>query len=105
MFVMAGLLEITNQFNMKKKLAPLIIMSLNVALSYSQQVKKAQIYITPRYVDYGWGDNGVFHFKLRKKSIKSLYEDKSYFTPIVKDKGYMNYIIRKLECQTLCIII
>ena len=96
------LLPRENKNDMRIKLVLLITMLLQVNLSYTQQGKKVHIYITPKHVNYGWGDNGVFHFKFRKKSITSLYEDKKYYTSVVKDKVYELYYTKVKMPDSLC---
>lgn len=46
------------------------------------QQEKYQIYITPRYPSYGFGDNGAFRFKLNKSNIKRPVYYSSYNTEL-----------------------
>ena len=59
---------------------------------YSQNSHFADIYITPRNVNYGWADGGILQFKLKKKSVKVPYEKRSYemitLTPRVYELFY-----------------
>jgi hypothetical protein len=57
--------------------------------------ERGQIYITPRKVMYGWYDNGVHQFELKKESIKVPYSLKSYPTLIIKDSIYELFYIEK----------
>ena len=54
----------------------------------AQQLKKADIYITPRNVSYGWCDNGVFQHELKRMSLLVPYKDRTYRTIAVKDSVY-----------------
>jgi antitoxin component YwqK of YwqJK toxin-antitoxin module len=65
-----------------------VFVTLSFAQSNKTTLQKVELYITPRNVEYGWADNGVFQFELNKASVKSRYTHKSYFTMVVKDSVY-----------------
>jgi len=57
-----------------------VFILLNLISSNTQKSQTVELYITPRNVRYGWYDNGVFQFKLNKKSIIKPYEERTYST-------------------------
>ena len=74
----------------------LIIFSIlcHAVFGYSQNSHFADIYITPRRVNYGWADGGVLQFKLNKKSIKVPYKDRSYTMLTIQRRVYELYHTR-----------
>ena len=65
-----------------------------VIFSYSQNSHFADIYITPRRVNYGWGDNGIFEFELKKKSIKVPSKERTYMMLTPKRRVYELFYTR-----------
>ena len=53
-----------------------------------------QLYITPRNVNYGWADNGVYKFSLEQASIKVPYSKRSYSTQVITDSLYELFYIK-----------
>lgn len=79
-------------------LATIALMLFFIACS---QTKKAarnslEFYITPRNVNYGWGDEGVYKFSLNKVSIKVPYSNRTYTSSIRKDSLYELYYHQEL---------
>ncbi len=63
---------------------------------------QVEFYITPRNVNYGWGDNGVFMFSLNKQSVKVPFAKRTYTIAIEKDSVYeLQYLQRSLDKQLL----
>lgn len=59
------------------------------------------LYITPRNVNYGWYDNGVFQFGLNYKSVKVPFEKRTFTVKTEKDSVYELYYCRipKFKCD------
>jgi hypothetical protein len=79
---------------MMKKRLTFVLIVWHIILGHAQQTHRADIYITPRNVNYGWGDNGVFHFKFEKKSIKVPFKERTYGMLTTKRRVYELYYKR-----------
>ena len=88
---------------LKKSLSAVFSVLVFVTLGYAQSNKsplqKAELYITPRNVEYSWADGGVFQFRLNRASVKFKYDRKRYKTLTVKDSVY-ELFYTKLDIPT-----
>ena len=77
----------------------LLLLILFTPIELFSQQDHYQIYITPRYPSYGFGDNGVFGFELNQSSIKRSLFNSSYNTEIscLDSLNELTYI----SCDTL----
>ena len=78
---------------MKNRLTIFLLLCYAV-FGYSQNSHFADIYITPRRVNYGWADGGVLQFELNKKSIKVPYKERSYMMITPKRRVYELFYTR-----------
>ena len=53
-----------------------------------------EFYITPRSVNYGFGDKGIFKFSMNQKSIRVPYSKRSYMTTTRVDSVYELYYFK-----------
>ncbi len=67
----------------------------------SVKLSIAEMYITPRNVNYGWGDNGVFQFKHNQKSIKKPYAKRKYQPLNYRDSVFELYYTKVQIPDTL----
>lgn len=60
-----------------------------------------EFYITPRNVNYGWADQGIYRYNFEKKSIKVPYSKVSYTTSEKKDSLYELFYCQRQKSDDL----
>ncbi|WP_153797444.1 hypothetical protein [Foetidibacter luteolus] len=62
-----------------------LLLLLFVSATIKQKKTKISCYLTPRNVNYGWADQGLFRFNLEQKSIFAPYNKRTYQTGVESD--------------------
>jgi hypothetical protein len=94
--VVKDFLKLKIQHQMKKnnalKLLYVVTAISLIALTGYRRISSdrsiVHFYFTPRNVNYGWADLGLFKFSLNRKSVKVEYSQRSFITNINADSLY-----------------